>query len=64
MVKNELQRNLEVTGQELSSEMKTITNLQSIKHSLKSDLADDENCSMLFNNLQFTDQLIDEHLGN
>ena len=64
MVKNELQRNLEVTGQELSSEMKTITNLQSIKHSLKSDLADGEICSMLFNNLQFTDQLIDEHLGN
>ena len=62
MVNGELQRNNEVSHQELSSEMKTITNLQSIKHSLKSDLTDGEICAMLFDNLSFTEKLIEAHL--
>ena len=31
---------------------------------MKSDLTDGEICNMLFNSLQFTDKLIDEHLGS
>ena len=43
--------------------MKAIVNLQSIKHSLKSDLTDGEICALLFENLSFTDKLISEHLS-
>ena len=43
--------------------MNTIVNLQSIKHSLKSDLTDAEICNMLFDSFSFTDKLIEEHLS-
>jgi len=47
----------------MTIEMQAICNLQSIKHSLKSDLTDHEICSMLFNSLTFTDKLIESHLS-
>ena len=40
MMEQELAKNIEMTQNELSAEIKTITNLQNIKHSLKSDLDD------------------------
>lgn len=64
MINNEMQRNNQVAFEPLTTEMQTIVNLQSIKHSLKSDLNDGEICSMLFDNLSFTDKLIEAHLAN
>ena len=40
-----------------------IVNLQNIKQGIKSDYSDHRACELLFNNLTFTDKLIDEHLG-
>ena len=64
MVKEELQRNAALNGKILSKELQTITNLQNIKQSMKSDLPDQTICDYLFNKLSFTDKLIEAHLGN
>ena len=64
MVKNELVKNAELAHLMPNSEMKTICNLQSIKHSLKSDVSDHKICDLLFNKLSFTDKLIEEHLSS
>ena len=63
MVKEELHRNADLASKTLSKEMQAITNLQNIKHSLKSDLPDQTICDYLFNKLSFTDKLIEAHLG-
>jgi len=63
MMKSELLRNSERARQPLPDEIRVITNLQSIKHSLKSDLSDQQICDFLFNKLSFTDKLIDAHLS-
>ena len=62
MVKKELQKNAELAHLEPNLEMQKICNLQNIKHSLKSDISDGKICEFLFNQLSFTDKLIDEHL--
>lgn len=64
MVKKELLQNAELANLMPNSEMRTICNLQNIKHSLKSDVSDQQICDLLFNKLQFTDKLIEEHLSN
>lgn len=51
MVKGELKRNAQLVDTVLSKEMQAITNLQNIKHSLKSDLPDQTICDFLFNKL-------------
>ena len=63
MVKNELARNTELISKGVTNEMTTISNLQNIKHSLKSDATDHKICDWLFNKLSFTDKLIEEHLS-
>mmetsp|Transcript_36750 Transcript_36750/g.44952 ORF Transcript_36750/g.44952 Transcript_36750/m.44952 type:complete len:473 (+) Transcript_36750:201-1619(+) len=62
MVKTELGRNSDLASRDLAIDIKAMTNLQNIKHSLKSDLADQQICDFLFKSLSFTDHLIEEHL--
>ena len=62
MVKNELVKNDELALRGVSSRMQVITNLQNIKHSMKSDLTDHNICDWLFNKLSFTEKLIEAHL--
>ena len=64
MVKSELTRNSEMASAGVSNEVRALTNLQNIKHSLKSDLSDQQICDFLFSNLTFTDKLIEEHLNS
>ena len=63
MVKGELVRNVDFASRDVPSNIRAMTNLQNIKHSLKSDLADQQVCDFLFVNLSFTDKLIEEHLS-
>ena len=49
--------------QPLSDEVSMITNLQNIKQGLKSDYSDFEILNVILSNLNFTDQLIEDHLN-
>lgn len=60
MVEAELERNAQC--QQISVDLKVLTNLQNIKHGLKSDATDHQICDLLFAKLTFTDALIDAHL--
>ena len=44
-------------------EVSFITSLQNVKQGLKSDYSDREILNTILLNLNFTDQLIEEHLG-
>jgi len=47
----------------ISSELEMITNLQNIKQGLKADFSDAEIIKTVLLNLDFTESLISEHLG-
>ena len=63
MVNNELVKNGQLVHTGISADLKTITNLQAIKHGLKVDASDHQICDWLFSKLTFTEKLIAEHLG-
>lgn len=60
MVINELKK--AETMAPISDEVSMITNLQNIKQGLKSDFSDREILNTILLNLNFTEQLIEEHL--
>lgn len=61
MVNNELERSKKLNP--VTQDIKFMTNLQNIKQGLKRDYSDQMIIDLLFNNLNLTDQLIDEHLN-
>ena len=63
MVNQELEKNMQIADKVLSEDIQIMTNLQNIKHSMKSDLTDQQICDYLFDKLSFTDKLIDAHLS-
>ena len=62
MVKRELEKSTEL--KELTNEVSMIANLQNIKQSLKSDCTDDQILDTILVNMDFTEKLIEEHLGS
>jgi len=46
-----------------TSQVEMICNLQNVKQGFKSDFSDKELSTVIFENLDFTDALIAEHLG-
>lgn len=60
MVINELKK--AETLSPIDEDTSMITNLQNIKQGLKSDYSDKEILNTILTNMNFTDQLIEEHL--
>jgi hypothetical protein len=61
MVRKELSRSESLKPQ--TADVSFMTNLQNMKQGLKRDYSDAEIMDLLFKNLSFTDQLIEEHLS-
>lgn len=61
MVLNEIKKSESLKP--IDAEVSMITNLQNIKQGLKSDYSDKEILNTILLNLNFTEQLIDEHLS-
>lgn len=61
MVVNEFKKS--ETLKPIDQDVSMITNLQNIKQGLKADYSDREILNTILLNLNFTDQLIEEHLG-
>jgi len=61
MIINELKKSEKLAP--IDTEVSMITNLQNVKQGLKSDYSDKEILNIILLNLNFTDQLIEEHLN-